>query len=53
MKQIIEKIKWQERVKEYLRDGKYDICTLEHEAIVVIGENGAKVYTHELTNNNK
>lgn len=49
MKKIIEKIKWQQRVREYLSDGKYDITTLEHEAIVVIDEDKATVYRHDPT----
>ena len=49
MKKIIEKIKWQERITEYLMDGKYDITTLEHEAIVVISEDGAKIYKRKLS----
>lgn len=47
MKKIIEKIKYQERIKKYIGSGKYDLATLEHEAIVVISENEVKVYKHQ------
>ncbi len=41
MKTITEKIKWQERVHYYRTSSSgYDSVTLEHEAIVVIRENG-------------
>lgn len=47
MKTIIEKIKWQERIKEYLTDGRHDLVTLEHEAIVVIRDDKTTVHTHK------
>jgi len=42
----IEKIKWQERINRYLGNGKHDLVTLEHEAIVVIDDESATVYKH-------